>query len=97
MISLHFFENHLVETFADSINMLVNLKHLSIFNGDVAFEGVPNRNANQVKKLPETIKDLVNLEELNLAYVGLSGFLPIDLTSLTKLKYINLSNNALEG
>ena len=42
VIALHFFENHLVGTFASSIGDLIHLKHLSIFNGDLEYEGEIN-------------------------------------------------------
>ena len=42
IIVLHFFENHLVGEFKESFVDLVYLKHLSIFNGELEFEGKVN-------------------------------------------------------
>lgn len=46
IISLHFFENHMVGAFPDEFEYLVHLKHWSIFNGDTEYEGEANKNAN---------------------------------------------------
>ena len=42
VIVLHFFENHLVGAFGESFSDLIYLKHLSIFNGELEYEGVAN-------------------------------------------------------
>ena len=97
IISLFFFENHLQGVIPEEISDLGHLKHLSIFNGELGFQGQENLNANKVDKLPESISLLSNLEELNLAWVGLGGLIPENFTQLSKLRFLNLSNNELEG
>lgn len=96
VISLHFFENHLVgESFPEEIYDLVHLKHLSIFNGDTEYEGRDNLNKNKIEYMISSLASFTDLEELNLAWLGMTGVIPSDISELTKLKFLNLSNNAL--
>ena len=37
------------------------------------------------------------LEEINLAWLGLENSIPVDFLDCKKLKYINLSNNRITG
>ena len=97
VISIHFFENHLNGTFPNNFHNLVHLKHLSIFNGDTGYEGEENLNANCVKFMLDELGAHTELEELNLAWLTMQGSIPVDITSLTKIKFINLSNNELGG
>ena len=73
IISLHFFENHLVGLLPDELLDLIHLKHLSIFNGDTEYEGRVNLNANVILKPPFTLGALTELEEVNLAWLGMTG------------------------
>jgi hypothetical protein len=49
IISLHFFENKLVGYFDPSIQNLIYLKSLCIFNGQQEFEWTPNSHANVIR------------------------------------------------
>ena len=93
IISLHFFENHLIGAFPEEFKDLIHLKHLSIFNGDTEYEGIPNMNANKIERLPTSFETFTELEEINLAWLGMEKTIPNDLLDCTKLKYINMSNN----
>jgi hypothetical protein len=96
IISLHFFENHLVgSSLPDSFANLVHLRHLSIFNAEREFEGEENMNANTIELLPYIIFECVLLEELNLVHLDMKGRIPAEMGNLAQLKYMNLSNNRL--
>jgi hypothetical protein len=69
IISIHFFENHLVGEFPKEFENLINLKHLSIFNGDNSYEGKENRNANKIGTMLLNFGAHTQLEEINLAWV----------------------------
>ena len=101
VIALHFFENHLIGSFHQSIANLTNLMHLSIFNGDLEYEGEINRNANEINMLIDEVWSLTNLEEINLCKVKMKGRLSGNsdktMHNLTKLRFINLSNNEIDG
>ena len=46
VISLHFFENHLVGEVPPNFADLIHLRSLYIINGDISFEGAENVNRN---------------------------------------------------
>lgn len=75
---------------------LIYLKHLSIFNGDTEYESVDNLNKNQISNMILSLVAFTDLEELNLTWLGMKGKIPDDISELTKLKFLNLSNNQIE-
>ena len=76
---------------------MVNLKHLSIFNGDRSYEGKENHNANWIYYLPSKWRTFTEMEELNLSWININGTMGEDFLVMTKLRFINLSNNNIEG
>ncbi|MEO8774090.1 MAG: leucine-rich repeat domain-containing protein [Gelidibacter sp.] len=74
--------DHNITTIPTEIGDLVNLNSLRI-----------NSNR-QIGSFPESIKNLINIEELDLKLTGLKGF-PIGIPYMTKLRKLNLSNNTI--
>lgn len=76
---LHFFENRLSgEKLPDSLSNLINLRHLSIFNGEREFEFKLNYNANNITSLNgdyinRVLSKLVYLEEINMQWLNMNG------------------------
>jgi len=81
----------MIGEFDDSISKLKYLKQISIFNGDVIYEKVPNVNANQIKLFPPKLLECLDLEEINMINVGLAGDIGQGIVNLTKLRFLNLS------
>lgn len=72
------------------------LKHLTITNDGREHEDFPNPHANTVFYWNNAIlSNLVNLEEINMQYVNMVGYIDASITNLVKLKYLNLANNKL--
>lgn len=67
-----------------SINALTNAQTLEL-------------RSNNLKKVPNYIFDLANLEELNLSNNEISGAIQAEIHNLKKLKILDLSNNKMTG
>ena len=76
---LHLFENRLNgEKLPDSLQNLIYLRHLSIFNAEREFEFKFNYNANNITTLSgdyinRVLSKLVYLEEINLQWLNMNG------------------------
>ncbi len=86
--------------------LLKDLPHLTIFDvsnlGNDKSPEFVTRNANRIGgAMPEAICGVGSgsLEELNLAYINISGTLPrcLDGTEMPRLRVVNLNFNAIEG
>lgn len=81
------------DEFPESLVNLVHLKHLSVFNADYEYEREPNKNANNIGRMPKVLEPLQMLEEINLAFLSMNRTITLDLTTLSRLRFLNLSNN----
>eukprot|EP00347_Sterkiella_histriomuscorum_P002582 403367589 len=96
IISLHFFENHLVGLFDESFANLKYLKHLTISNDGREHENVTNVHANTLFFWNNSImSQLINLEEINMQHLDMFGHIETSITNLIKLKYFNLAYNKM--
>ncbi len=79
----------------------MNLRHLSIFNGEREYEGKNNNNANTIFSLTgdflgKVLSKLVFLEEINLQWLKLTGDIEsVGLFQLKNLIHLNLAYNYL--
>jgi len=102
VVSLHFFENHLVGSITESFGNLKHLKHLIIANGEIYHEGSLIHNLNKYKVsgelgFPIHICKCLELEEINLVAIGIFGRVEPEILNLTKLRFLNLSENRLSA
>ncbi|CDW71879.1 leucine-rich repeat-containing protein [Stylonychia lemnae] len=96
IISLHFFENHLTGVLDETFSNLVYLKHLTITNDGREHENITNPHMNTLYYWNNAIiSKLTNLEEINMQYLYMFGYIDSSITNLVKLKYLNLANNNL--
>ena len=58
---------------------------------------MPNVNANQIKLFPQKLLECLDLEEINMVNIGLAGDIGQGIVNLTKLRFLNLSYNSMEG
>ena len=85
MIGLHFFENSLNGKFVTSFGNLIHLKSLIIMNGELEYEHIENPNRNIITRYPdEILAKLINLEELTLHHVDMSGSISENIFLMTK-------------